>query len=94
MDNQIVYHPRQDQRYRILPVNRITNSHQYSQVTRQRVLNRLTHSNLELRFEVSVKFSGLDPHPIPTGTEIKYRTIPNPFVVTSVQFTAIDDPPF
>ena len=94
LDNQIVYHPRQDQRYRILPVNRITNSHQYSQVTRQRELNRLTHSNLELRFEVSVKFSGLDPHPIPASTEIKYRTIPNPFVVTSVQFTALDDPPF
>ena len=29
LDNQIIYHPRQDQRYRILPVNRITNSHQY-----------------------------------------------------------------
>ena len=65
-----------------------------SLVTRQRELNRETHSNLELRFEVSVKFSGLDPDPIPTATEIEYRTIANPFVVTSVQFTAIDDPLF
>ena len=36
----------------------------------------------------------MNPHPIPTATQIKHRTFPSPSVVTSLQITSTDEPPF
>ena len=94
LDNEIFNHPRQYLRHHILPVNRINNCLQYSAITRNRELTRLTHTSIELKFEVTVKFIGLNIHLIPTSTQIKHQMFPVPSVVTSQQFTSTDHPPF
>ena len=80
--------------YHILPVNRINNSLQYSATIRNRELIRLTHTSTELMFEVTVKLSGLYPHPFPMSTQVKHWTFPSTFVVSSLQVTSFDEPPF
>ena len=87
---QLINHPRQDLSYHILPVTKINNSLQHSAITRNRELTRLTHIPTEQKFEVTVRFIGKNPHPIPTPTQIKHRTFSIPFVVTSLQFTSSD----
>ena len=57
--------------------------------------NDLTNPHFnELKFELTVKFIGLNPYPIPTSTQTKLRTFPRPFVVTILQFTSADEHPF
>ena len=85
---------RQYLRYRIVPVNRLNISVQFSAFTRNQEMTRLTHTSIELKLEVTVKFIGLNLHPIPTSTHLKHQTFPSLFVVTSLQFTSSDEPPF
>ena len=61
-------------RCHILPGNRIINSLQYSAIARNQEVTRLTHNSTELKFEVKLELIGLNPHPIPTSTQSKYRT--------------------
>ena len=90
----MINHHRKDLRYHIFPVNRLNNSLQYSAITRKPKLTRLFHTSSELQFEETEKFNEFNPHPIPTSNKIKHRTFPRPFVLTSLQFTYTDDPPF
>ena len=71
-------------------MTKINNSLKHSAITRNRELTRLTHIPTEQKFEVTVRFIGKNPHPIPTPTQIKHRTFSIPFVVTSLQFTSSD----
>ena len=93
LDNQKSNHPGQDLRHHIFPVKRIDNSLNFSANTRREV-TRLTQTSTEIKFEINVKFFGLYPHPIPTSTHYKHRPFPSLFVVTSLQFTSSDEPPF
>ena len=61
---QINNHTRQDLRYQTLPVSRINNSLLNSTFIRKRVPTSLTQTTTELLFEVTVKFIGLNPHPL------------------------------
>ena len=94
LDKQILNHPRQDLRYHIRPVNKSTTSLRKSAFIRSPELTRLTHTSIELKFEITVKFFELNAHPIPTSSQVKHRTLPSLFVVTSSQFTSTDEPPF
>ena len=49
-------------------------------------LKRLQTPNLELKFEVKVKFQGLNPHPIFHVSKIEHKTSPAPFEVVHVEF--------
>ena len=49
-------------------------------------LKRLQTSNLELKFEVKVKFQGFDPHPIFHVSKIEHKTSPAPFEVVHFEF--------
>ena len=42
--------------------------------------------NLELKFEVKVKFQGLKPHPIFHVSKIEHKTSPAPFEVVHIEF--------
>ena len=57
-------------------------------------MSRLTHTSNELKFEITVKFIELNPHPIPISTQIKIRTFPCLFVVTNSQISSTDESPF
>ena len=64
LDNQCFFHPTQGLRYHVRPVN-INISQQHSVITRNRKLTTLTHTSTELKYEVTVKFIELKPHPFP-----------------------------
>ena len=94
LDYQITNLPRQDLRYHNLPVNKINNSLQSLANIGNRELTRLTHASTELKSEVTVKFIGSNPDPIPTCFKIKPRTFPSRFVVNSLHFTSTVESPF
>ena len=93
LGNQMTTYPRHDVIYPILHVNKINNSVQFSTITRNRELDGLPHISTELNFEKTAKFIEIKLHPIPYSTQINNRTFPIPFVVTSVQIPATDEPP-
>ena len=72
LHDQKLNHPRQDLRYNTPSVDKINKSLQFSNFTRNRELNRLTQTTVELKFEVIVNFAGLYPHPLPTSTQTKH----------------------
>ena len=72
LDIRRFQHPRQDLRYQMLPVNKRNKNMQKCNVTRNSELYSLTHTTTVRKFEVTVIFVGLDPHPIPTLTQIKH----------------------
>ena len=69
----------------MLPVKRINKSLQCSAIIRNGEFARLIHTPTELKFEVTVKVIGINPHPVPFSTQIKHRTFPSPSVVISSQ---------
>ena len=75
LDIETINHPRQDLRHHILPVNRVNNSVQHFPFTRNRELTRLINNLTVLKFDVTVKFFGLNPHPTPTLTQIKLSNV-------------------
>ena len=64
VDGITIYDPQNDPRFPILPERFITNNNLLSQNRKETELKRLQTPNLELKFEVKVKFQGLNPHPI------------------------------
>ena len=91
-ENQKFNHPRQNLWNQILLLNRLNNSVVYFTITRTQEVIRLTHIPTELKFEVTIKLIGLNPHPNPTSTEVRHRTFLSLFVVTSLQFVSTDEP--
>ena len=59
-----IYDPQNDPRFSILAERFITKNDFLSQRRKETELKRLHTPNLELKFEVKVKFQGLNPHPI------------------------------
>ena len=101
LENQVIIQPRHNVRCHFLPVNRINKSLQNAGISRTRELNRcnrelneLTQTTTEVKLELTVKFMGLNPQPIPTSTQFKQRTFPSFYVDTSLQFTSTNEPPF
>ena len=93
LDNQRIIHRRQYLRYRILSVNRTVISLEFPIFTRNREWARKTHTSTELKFDVTAKFIGLNPDPIPISTQTKHRSFPSPFFVAFLQFTSTDKLP-
>ena len=64
----------------------INNNDLLSHKRKETELKRLQTSNLELKFEVKVKFQGLNPHPIFHVSKIEHKTSPAPFEVVHIEF--------
>ena len=62
VDGITIYDPQNDPRFPILAERFITNNELLSQKRKETELKRLQTPNLELEFEVKVKFQGLNPH--------------------------------
>ena len=64
VDGITIYDPQNDPRFSILAERFNTNNDLLSQKRKETELKRLQTPNLELKFEVKVKFKGLNPHPL------------------------------
>ena len=86
VDGITIYHPRHDPRIPILAEHFITNSDLLSHKRKETELKCLQTPNLELKFEVKVKFQGLNPHPIFHVSKIEHKTSSAPFEVIQIDF--------
>ena len=86
VDGITIYDPQNDPRFPILAERFINNNDLLSHKRKKTELKRLQTPNLELKFEVKVKFQGLNPHPIFHVSEIEHKTSPAPFDVVHIEF--------
>ena len=86
VDGITIYDPQNDPRFPILAERFIANNNLLSQKRKNTELKRLQTSNLERKFEVKVKFQGLNPHLIIHVSKIEHKTSPAPFEVVHIDF--------
>ena len=86
VDGITIYDPQHDPRFPIFAERFITNNNLLSHKRKETALKRLQRPNLELKFEVKVKFQGLNPHPIFHVSKIEHKTSPAPFEVIHIDF--------
>ena len=86
VDGITIYDPQNDPRFSILAERFITNNDLLSQKRKESELKRLQPPNLELKFEVKVKFQGLNPHPIFHVSKIEHKTSAALFEVVHIEF--------
>ena len=86
VDGITIYDPQNDPRFPILAERFIVNNDLLSQKRKETELKHLQTSNLELKFEVKVKFQGLNLHPIFHVSKIEHKTSPAPFEVVHIEF--------
>ena len=84
VDGITIYDPQHDPRFPILAERFITNNDLLSHKRKETELKRLQTPNLELTFEVKVKFQCLNPHPIFHVSKIEHKTSPAPFEVIHI----------
>ena len=81
-----LYDPQNNPRFPILAERFIANKDLLSQKRKKTEQKRLQTSNLELKFEVKVKFQGLNPHPIFHVSKTEHKTSPALFQVVHIEF--------
>ena len=86
VDGVTIYDPQNDPRFPLLAERFITTNNSLSHKRKETELKRLQTPNLEIKFEVKVKFQGLNPHPIFHVAKIEHKTTPAPFEVIFVDF--------
>ena len=86
VDGITIYDPQNDPRFPIFAERFYNNNDLLSHKRKETELKRLQTSNLELNFEVKVKFQGLNPHPIFHVSKIEHKTSPAPFEVVHIEF--------
>ena len=86
VDGITIYDPQNDPRFPNFAERFINNNDLLSHKRKETELKRLQTPNLELKFEVKVKFQGLNPHPIFHVSKIEHKTFPAPFEVVHIEF--------
>ena len=86
VDGITIYDPQNDPRFPNLAERFIHNNDLLSHKRKETGLKRLQTPNLELKFEVKVKFQGLNPYPIFHVSKIEHKTSPALFEVVHVDF--------
>ena len=87
VDGITIYDRQNDPRLPILAERFITNNDLLSRKRKETELKRLQTPNLEPKFEVKVKFQGLNQHPIFYVSKIEHKTSPpDPFEVVHIEF--------
>ena len=84
----------QNPRFLYLATHKLNSNPHVSNVRRRKEFLRLEDTNLELKFEITVKFHNLSPHPIPSHTTVKFKSLPHPFIATNFSLFVSDHPPF
>ena len=78
VDGTTIYDPKHDPRFPILTERFITTNDLLSNKCKETELKRLQNPSLEIKFEVEVKFQGLNPHPVFHVAKTEHKTTPAP----------------
>ena len=93
VNSKIIRSLNEESRYTVLPIRYITNS-SLSNSRKQIELRRLQETQLLLNFEVEVTINSLNPHPFYLSTRVAHKTIPSPFLLTSISYLCDADLPY
>ena len=94
VNNTLVNSPRQDPRFLYLAAHKLNSNPHISNARRRKEFLRLEDTNLEPKFEITVKFHNLSPHRIPLHTTVNFKSLPHPFIATNLSLFVSDHPPF
>ena len=86
VDGITIYDPQNDPRFPILAERFIINNDLLSHKRKETELKRLQTPNLELKFDVKVKFQRLNPPPIFHVSTEEHKTSPASFEVVHIEF--------
>ena len=75
VNGTLVSSPRQDHRFLYLATREVNSNTQISDKRRRKEFHRLEKTNLEIRFEISVEFHNLSPHPNPPVTTVNFKSL-------------------
>ena len=82
VNNALHCNPRQDPRFLCHATHKLNSNTQLSDECRRREFHRLDTTNLqiEVKFEINVKFHNLRLHPIPSHTTVNFISLPHLFI--------------
>ena len=92
--NDLIQSPRHDPRYTLAPIHRIFNNPHLSEDRKREELERLQSTSFEITFQITVRFEGLNPHPIYTQAHVFFVTTPYPFITERVNIHVNDEHPY
>ena len=49
---------------------------------------------LQIKFEITVEFFNLQPHPVSSHANVTFKTTPSPFITTNLRLLVLDTDPF
>ena len=94
INNELIESPRHDPRYHLCAAHRIQTHPHISAKRRDTELQRLNNTTQEIKFEITVRFEGIGPHPIYSQARVYFITTPHPFITISAHILVNDDPPY
>ena len=68
--------------------------HTKSDEHRRKEFSGLETHNLQVKFEITLDFHNLSPHPIRSHTSVILRSLPHSFNTTNINLFVSDSPPF
>ena len=83
-DGITIYESRPDPRFTLFAQRFINNKDTLSEKRKELELKRFQHPNLGLKFEVKIRFQGLNPYPVFQVAKLEHKATPAPFIVTDV----------
>ena len=86
VDGTTIRDPKHDGCFPKLTERFITNNDLLSNKRKETELKRHQTPNLELKFELKVKFQGFNPHPVFHVAKLEHKTTPAPFEVVHIDF--------
>ena len=92
LNNTLVNSPRHDPRFLYLATHKLNSNPHISNARRRKEFLRLEDTNLELKFEFTVKFHNSSPHFIPSHTTVNFKSLPHPFIATNLSLFVSDHP--
>ena len=92
--DDLIQSPRSDPRYTLAPIHRIFHNPHLSGKRKQEELERLQSASIEITFQITIRFEGLNPHPIYTLAHVFFVTTPYPFITERVNIHVNDEHPY
>ena len=75
-----------------LASQKLSSHHTISEEGRRKEISGLETRNLQLKFEITVDFHNISPHPIPSHTSVIFKSLPHSFAKTKINLFVSDSP--
>ena len=94
LNGTLISHPREDPRFTFYALHKINTNPTISQNRKNKEIARLQKDKLQIKFEITVEFFNLQPHPVSSHANVTFKTTPSPFITTNLRLLVLDTDPF